>query len=183
MVASTPSGGWIGSSPVIRGLGFPIGTRGQMFYLNPDRPNAVAGRKRPRATLTPSLVTKGGEPHMVFGTPGGDMQDQVTLQFFLNYVEFGMNIQEALDAPTLFSTHFPSSFYPREAYPGHVTADSRIPAGVIAELERRGHVVDNSEAWTGGKPMGIRLHRERGVIAGGAAAKGNIGYALGLVVL
>ena len=179
MVASTPSGGWIGSSPVIRGLGFPIGTRGQMFYLNPDRPNALAGRKRPRATLTPSLVTKGGEPHMVFGTPGGDMQDQVTLQFFLNYVEFGMNIQEALDAPTLFSTHFPSSFYPREAYPGHVTADSRIPAGVIAELERRGHVVDSSEAWTGGKPMGIRLHRERGVIVGGAAAKGNIGYALG----
>ncbi len=72
MVAATPSGGWIGSSPVIKGLGFPIGTRGQMFYLNPNRPNCLAPRKRPRATLTPSLVTKGGEPYMVFGTPGGD---------------------------------------------------------------------------------------------------------------
>ena len=179
MVAATPSGGWIGTSPVISGLGFPIGTRGQMFYLNPDRPNALAGRKRPRATLTPSLVTRDGGPHMVFGTPGGDMQDQVTLQLFLNYVEFGMNIQEAVDAPTVFSTHFPSSFYPRGAYPGHVTADSRIPGDVIAGLERRGHVVDSSEAWTGGKPMGIRLHREKGVIAGGVAPKGNIGYALG----
>ena len=159
MVAATPSGGWIGTSPVVRGLGFPMGTRGQMFYLNSARPNALAGHKRPRATLTPTLVTRDGDPHMVFGTPGGDMQDQVTLQFFLNYIEFGMNIQQALDAPTVFSRHFPSSFYPRQAYPGHVTADSRIPSDVIAELERRGHTVDNAEAWTGGKPMAIRLDR------------------------
>ena len=178
MVAATPSGGWIGSSPVVRGLGFPIGTRGQMFYLNPARPNALEPRKRPRATLTPSLVTKDGEPYMVFGTPGGDMQDQVTLQLFLNYVEFGMNIQQALDAPTVFSTHFPSSFYPREAYRGHVSVDSRVPSDVIAELRRRGHVVDDDGPWIGGKPMGIRLHRERGVIAGGSSSKGNIGYAL-----
>ena len=179
MVAATPSGGWIGTSPVVKGLGFPMGTRGQMFYLNPERPNALAGHKRPRATLTPSLVTENGKPFMVFGTPGGDIQDQVTLQFFLNYVEHGMNIQEALDAPTVFSRHFPSSFYPREAYPGHLTAEARIPQGVVAELERRGHIVDRSEAWSGGKPMGIRLHRDKGVIAGGAAPKGNIGYALG----
>ena len=107
------------------------------------------------------------------------MQDQVTLQFFLNYVEFGMNIQEALDAPTVFSRHFPSSFYPREAYPGHVTADSRLPADVITGLERRGHIVDKAEEWSGGKPMGIRFDQENGVIAGGVAPKGNIGYALG----
>ena len=114
MVASTPSGGWIGTSPVIKGLGFPLGTRGQMFYLNPDRPNALAPGKRPRATLTPSLVTKDGDPFMVFGTPGGDAQDQWTLQFFLNYVNFGMNLQEALDAATVHSVHFPSSFYPEK---------------------------------------------------------------------
>ena len=179
MVAATPSGGWISTSPVIKGLGFPIGTRGQMFYLNAGRPNALAGRKRPRATLTPSLVTRDGEPYMVFGTPGGDTQDQIMLQFFLNYVEFGMNIQEALDAPTVFSRHFPSSFYPREAYPGHLTAEERIPAGVVSELERRGHIVDRVEAWTPGKPMAIRLDRERGVIAGGVAPKGNIGYGFG----
>lgn len=179
MVAATPSGGWIGTSPVIKGLGFPMGTRGQMFYLNPERPNALAGHKRPRATLTPSLVTKENEPYMVFGTPGGDSQDQVTLQFFLNYVEFGMNIQAALDAPTVFSRHFPSSFYPREAYPGHLTAEGRIPSDVVSELERRGHKVDRTEAWSGGKPMGIRLHKDKGIIAGGVAPKGNIGYAIG----
>lgn len=179
MVAATPSGGWIGTSPVIKGLGFPIGTRGQMFYLNPERPNALAPRKRPRATLTPSLVTKNGMPYMVFGTPGGDIQDQVTLQFFLNYVEFGMNIQEALDAPTVFSNHFPSSFYPRDAYPGYVIADGRISQNVITELQKRGHIINNSEKWIGGKPMGIRLHQDKGIIIGGASTKGNIGYAIG----
>ncbi|MBC7236523.1 MAG: gamma-glutamyltransferase family protein, partial [Chloroflexi bacterium] len=107
MVAATPSGGWLGSSPVIRGLGFPLGTRGQMLYLDPTRPNALQPHKRPRATLTPSLVLRRGEPFMVFGTPGGDCQDQWTLQFFLNYVDFGMDLQEALDAPTVHSVHFP----------------------------------------------------------------------------
>ena len=179
MVAATPSGGWIGTSPVIRGLGFPVGTRAQMFYLNPERPNALAGRKRPRATLTPSLVTRNGEPCMVFGTPGGDTQDQITLQLFLNYVEFGMNLQEAVDAPAVFSRHFPSSFYPREAYPGRLTAEARIPGEVVSEMERRGHVVDRAEAWTPGKPMAISIDRERGVISGAVAPKGNIGYALG----
>ena len=179
MVAATPSGGWIGTSPVIRGLGFPIGTRGQMFYLNPERPNALEPHKRPRATLTPSMVTRDGDPFMVFGTPGGDAQDQVTLQFFLNYVEFGMNVQEALDAPTVYSIHFPSSFYPREAYPGRMVAEGRIPSEIVSELQRRGHEVDLTPAWTHGKPMGIRYDKARGVIAGGVAPKGNIGYALG----
>jgi gamma-glutamyltranspeptidase/glutathione hydrolase len=179
MVAATPSGGWLGSSPVIDGLGFPLGTRGQMFYLNPGRPNALASRKRPRATLTPSLVTKDGEPLMAFGTPGGDCQDQWTLQFFLNYVDFGLNIQQALDAPTVHTDHFPSSFYPRTAYPGRMHAEGRIPSDVIAELERRGHEVVVDGDWVHGKVMGIRYDKERGVILGGVAAKGIIGYALG----
>ena len=179
MVASTPSGGWIGTSPVIRGLGFPMGTRGQMFYLNPDRPNALAPRKRPRATLTPSLVTRDGEPFMVFGTPGGDTQDQTTLQFFLNYVEHDMDIQEALDAPTVYSLHFPSSFYPRRAYPGLVVAESRIPRRAIRALERRGHEVEISGAWSNGKAMGIRYDKDTGVILGGTSPRGNIAYAIG----
>ncbi len=179
MVAATPSGGWLGDSPVIQGLGFPLGTRGQMFYLNPERPNALAPRKRPRATLTPSLVTKDGEPFMVFGTPGGDGQDQWTLQFFLNCCEFGMNIQEALDAPTLHSVHFPSSFYPRKAYPGRVEAEGRIPREVLAALERRGHEVDILDGWANGKAMGIRYDSERGVIQGGVSPRRLIGYALG----
>ena len=179
MVAATPSGGWTGTSPVIKGLGFPIGTRGQMFYLNPERPNALAPHKRPRATLTPTLVTKDGGPFMVFGTPGGDSQEQWTLQFFLNYTEFGMNIQEALDAPTVHSVHFPSSFYPRNAYPGRMVAESRIPSQVIAELERRGHEVVQADGWANGKVMGIRYDSDKGVIIGGASPKGNIGYAIG----
>ena len=179
MVAATPSGGWLGSSPVIKGLGFPLGTRAQMFYLNAQRPNALAPHKRPRATLTPSLVTCNGEPYMVFGTPGGDCQDQWTLQFFLNYVEFGMDLQEALDAPTVHSAHFPSSFYPRAAFPGRMAVEGRIPPEVIADLERRGHGVDVVGDWVQGKVQGIRYDRERGVILGGASAKNKLAYALG----
>jgi len=179
MVAATPSGGWLRSSPVIKGLGFPLGTRAQIFYLNAQRPNALAPRKRPRATLTPSLVTCDGKPYMVFGTPGGDCQDQWTLQFFLNYVEFGMDIQEALDAPTVHSAHFPSSFYPRAAFPGRMAAEGRIPPEAIADLERRGHRVDVVGDWVQGKVQGIRCDRGRGVILGGASAKNKLAYALG----
>ena len=179
MVAATPSGGWLGTSPVIRGLGFPLGTRGQMFYLNPARPNALAPRKRPRATLTPSLVTRNGEPFMVFGTPGGDAQDQWTLQFFLNCIHFGMSLQEALDAPTVHSVHFPSSFYPRSAYPGRVVVEGRISREVVAGLERRGHEVEVIDDWVNGKPMGIQYGGPDGVIAGAVSPKGIIGYALG----
>ena len=179
MVAATPSGGWLGTSPVIEGLGFPMGTRGQMFYLNPDRPNALGPRKRPRATLTPTLVTRHGVPHMVFGTPGGDSQDQWTLQFYLNCVDFNMTLAEALDAPTVHSTHFPSSFYPRDAYPGQVIAEQRIPRETIAELQDRGHEIRTVGPWEHGKVMGIRFDPERRLLEGAASAKGGIGYALG----
>jgi gamma-glutamyltranspeptidase/glutathione hydrolase len=178
-IATTVSGGWISSSPVIKGLGFPLGTRGQMFYLNPKRPNALAPRKRPRATLTPSLVTKGGEPYMVFGTKGGDCQDQWTLQFFLNTVDFGMDIQEALDAPTVHSEHFPGSFYPHKAHPARMVAENRIPQDVIAELGRRGHKVVVQGGWVNGRCMGIRYDKQRGIILGGVSPRGKTGYALG----
>jgi len=179
MVAATPSGGWLGSSPVVRGLGFPMGTRGQMFYLNPARPNALEPRKRPRATLTPSLVTREGEPWMVFGTPGGDTQDQVTLQLFLNVVDFGMDVQEALDAPLVYSAHFPSSFYPRAAFPGRLVAEGRIPRDVVAALERRGHEVKPAGDWDMGKAMGIRFDRGTGLISGGVSPRHQIGYGFG----
>jgi gamma-glutamyltranspeptidase/glutathione hydrolase len=177
MVAATPSGGWWGTSPVIEGLGFPLGTRGQMFYLNPNRPNALAPHKRPRATLTPTLVLKDGAPHMVFGTPGGDAQDQWTLQFFLNVVDFGMNWQEALDAPSVHSTHFPSSFYPRDAYPKTVEAESRIAPETINALRERGHIVHVGEAWAHGKCMGIRVN-DHGTLEAGVSPRGEIGHAI-----
>ena len=116
---------------------------------------------------------------MVFGTPGGDSQDQWTLQFFLNYVQFGMDLQQALDEPSVHSIHFPSSFYPRAAYPGKLMVESRVSGETIAELERRGHKVELSGGWSHGKTMAIRIDRDRGVIHGAASAKGGIGYALG----
>src|SRR5215208_5292004 len=99
MVSATPSGGWLQSSPVIPGLGFPLGTRAQMFWLTEGLPNSLAGGKRPRTTLTPSLALRDGEPYLAFGTPGGDQQDQWSLNFFLSHVHFGLNLQEAIDAP------------------------------------------------------------------------------------
>ncbi|RPI01220.1 MAG: gamma-glutamyltransferase family protein, partial [Zetaproteobacteria bacterium] len=179
MVAATPSGGWLADSPVIPGLGFPLGSRGQMFYLNAARPNALAPRKRPRATLTPSLVTRGGKPFMVFGTPGGDGQDQWTLQFFLNHLVFGMNLQEALDAPTVTCVHFPSSFYPRPAYPNRVEAEGRLDPAVLKGLEKRGHEIKAIDGWANGKVMGVRFDEAQGVIAGGVSPRRAIGYALG----
>ncbi|MBY0228833.1 MAG: gamma-glutamyltransferase family protein [Gemmataceae bacterium] len=153
LFAATCSGGWIPSSPVIPGLGFPMGTRGQMFDLDGHRPNAPAPRKRPRTTLTPSLALKKGEPWMAFGTPGGDQQDQWTLQFFLNVVDFGMGLQEAIDAPSFHSTHFPSSFYPRKAVPGGLVCEDRISEATRKELASRGHKVTAVGPWRNGIVM------------------------------
>jgi len=178
MVAATPSGGWIPSSPVIRGLGFPLGTRGQVFYLNHRRANALEPHKRPRATLTPSIVTRNGEPYMAFGTAGGDCQDQWTLQFFLNYVDFGMNLQEALDGIEFHTDHVPGSFYPRGAAPGSMQIDNRTPKDVIEELKRRGHKIGAVHDFAT-KVMGIRYDSERGVILGGARSTGNITCTMG----
>jgi gamma-glutamyltranspeptidase/glutathione hydrolase len=179
MIAATPSGSWIQSSPVIPSLGFPLGTRGQMFSLDPEHPNALAPGKRPRTTLTPSLVLREGRPWMVFGTPGGDQQDQWTLQFFLNVVEFGMSIQEALDAPTFHSQHFPSSFYPRAQFPGRLVAEGRIAPETLNDLRRRGHDVQVAGDWANGRVLAIRTDPDRGLIFGGASPRIETGYSIG----
>ena len=179
LFAATPSGGWIPSSPVIEGLGFPLGTRGQMFYLDPDHANALAPRKRPRTTLTPSLAMKDGKPYMAFGTPGGDSQDQWTLQFFLNVIDFGMNLQEAIDAPTFHTNHFPNSFYPHNAKPGSLTVEARIPESVRDALGERGHKVTVGGEWNHGKVLAITFDPESGLISAGASPRGQIAYAMG----
>jgi len=179
MLSATPSGGWIPTSPVIPGLGFPLGTRGQMFHLDPARAEKLAPGRRPSTTLTPSLVMKDGEPYMVFGTPGGDEQEQWTIQLFLNHVEFGMDLQEALDAPTVYTTHFPSSFHPHSAHPGEIHVEDRIPVEVRNGLAAKGHKVVVSSGWSHGRCLAIRYDRESGVIYGAASPRTKTPYAMG----
>jgi gamma-glutamyltranspeptidase/glutathione hydrolase len=179
MLAATPSGGWIASSPLVKGLGFPLGTRLQMFSLDPSHPNALQPGKRPRTTLTPSLVMKDGVPFMVFGTPGGDQQDQWSLQFFLNHVDFGMNIQEAVDAPNFHTAHFPSSFYPHGAEPGSLVLEGRIPESTRAALREKGHQVQLTGDWSNGRVLAIRFDAKSGLMSGAASPRLETGYAMG----
>jgi gamma-glutamyltranspeptidase/glutathione hydrolase len=151
MIAITPSGGWLQSSPVIPELGFCLGTRGQMFWLEEGKPASLAPGKRPRTTLSTSLALRDGEPYMVFGTPGGDQQDQWALHAFLRHVHFGMNLQEAIDAPAFHTEHAPSSFYPREARPGHLAVEARFPKATLDELARRGHEIELRDDWSLGR--------------------------------
>jgi gamma-glutamyltranspeptidase/glutathione hydrolase len=179
MISATPSGGWFRSSPVIEGLGFPLGTRMQMFYLDPAHANALMPGKRPRTTLTPSLALKDGEPFMVFGTPGGDQQDQWTLQFFINYVDFGMNVQEAVDAPNFHSSHFPASFYPHSAEPGAMAIENRVSEETIESLKAKGHNVQVVRGWSHGRVLGIRYDAGTGVMYGASSPRLETGYAMG----
>ena len=179
VVSATPSSGWIWASPVIEGLGFALGTRGQTFSLAEGHPNVVAPHKRPRTTLSPTLVTLHGKPFMAFGTPGGDQQDQWTLQFFLNVVEFGMDLQSAIDAPTFHNTHFPSSFYPRKAEPGMVHVEGRIPPTVRRELTRLGHRIVAEGDWVNGRVTAIRFNRPNGTIEAAASSRYQMAYAMG----
>lgn len=184
LVAATPSGAWIADSPVVEGLGFPLGTRIQVFYLDPDHPNALAPRKRPRTTLTPSLVLRQGQPFMAFGTMGLDQQDQWTLQFFLNVVEFGMSMQEAIEAPKFSSKHFPSSIYPHTAEPGLLRVEGRIAYEIQRALQAKGHQIALQPDWIEGYVVGVQVDTERGVIYGGADPRGELAtllpaYAIG----
>lgn len=177
--ACTPSGGWIPASPVVPSVGFPLGSRMQMFWLDPRHPNGLAPRKRPRTTLTPSLALRNGRPWLAFGTPGGDQQDQWTLQFFLNVVDFGMNLQEAIDAPAFDTSHFRSSFYPREAHTGRVTVEGRIAPDVRAALEARGHDIMVAGDWSSGRVTAVSIDYKRGILKGAASPRGMAAYAIG----
>jgi len=177
MIAATPSGGWLQSSPVIPALGFCLGTRAQMFVLDKDHPAALKPGKRPRSTLSPTLAFRDGEPYLAWGSPGGDQQDQWIPQFFLRHVHAGMNLQQAIDAPAWHTEHFPSSFWPRTSRPGVVVVESRVPRESVAELERRGHKVEVGEAWSEGRLVAAAREGVRRKAA--ANPRGMQGYAVG----
>jgi gamma-glutamyltranspeptidase/glutathione hydrolase len=177
MISATPSGGWLQSSPVVPGLGFALGTRGQMFALTPGFASTLAPGRRPRTTLSPSLALRDGQPYLAFGTPGGDQQDQWTLAVFLNHVVFGMNLQEAIDFPAFHTDHFPSSFYPRQSLPRSLAVESRTPGPVVSDLRRRGHEVDVRPPWSLGRVSAVA--RAGSFLYGAANPRGMQGYAVG----
>lgn len=174
MAAITASGGWIPSSPVIPELGFPLGSRMQTFYLDEGHPNALVPGKRPRTTLTPSLAIRADASRLAFGTPGGDQQDQWTLQFFLNVADFGMNLQEAIEAPKFSTAHFPSTFYPHGAHPGLLRTESRIDEQVCAELASRGHKIEIRPSWSEGYMLAVAIDPASGVLSGGCDPRGQL---------
>lgn len=177
MVASTPSGGWLQSSPVIPGLGFPLNSRAQMFWLEDGLPTSLAPGRRPRTTLTPSLAEKDGA-RLVFGTPGGDQQDQWQLIWFLRFVHFGLGMQEGMDAPLFHSMHFQGSFFPREVKPGEMMIEPGIGEATIADLRRRGHIVHVADPWSVGR-LTAAMREADGTLRAAATPRLMQAYAVG----
>ncbi len=181
MVSAMPSGGWMQGSPAIPELGFCLGTRAQMFWLEPGSPSSLAPGKRPRTTLTPGLALRDGRPWLAFGSPGGDGQDQWALQLFLRYVHHGMDLQEAIDAPAFQSSHWPDSFYPRLADPGGLAVEGRFAPDCVAELRRRGHRVEVTGPWELGRLAAVAVGREDDApfLRAAASPRTGMGYAAG----
>ena len=180
MVSATPSGGWLQSSPIIPELGFALGTRLQMFSLYPNHPNSLGPHKRPRTTLTPSMVFKNGRPYLAFGTPGGDQQEQWSLLLLVNHIDQGMTLQRAIDAPAFHTDHLVSSFWPREIALGSLALESRYPTATIGELRRRGHLIRLGDPWSEGRlsacsqePSGTST-----IVRAAANPRGMQGYAV-----
>ncbi|MFB8348249.1 gamma-glutamyltransferase family protein [Streptomyces niveus] len=184
MIAATPSGGWLQSNPVVPELGFPLGTRLQMAWLEHGLPNSLTPGRRPRTTLTPSVALRGGVPVLAFGTPGGDQQDQWQLHFFLAValrpqVRGGLDLQGAIDAPNWHNDSFPSSFYPRGMRPGSVTVEPAMDTAVVEGLRGRGHDVTVGEPWSEGRLCAVARDPRTGVLLAAANPRGMQGYAVG----
>ena len=181
MVSATPSGGWLQSSPAIPELGFCLGTRLQIAWLDDKSASSLAPGKRPRSTLSPTLALKDGEPALAFGTPGGDGQDQWSTQFLLHHLHHAMNLQEAIDCPEFNNAHAPSSFYPRAADPGALVLEGRFPEKTLRALAERGHRVHFGETWSGGRLTACAREEtpEGTILKAGATPRGMQTYAVG----
>ena len=129
-------------TPVIPGIGMVMSSRGQQSRLAAGHPSQVAPGKRPRLTPSPALALRDGKPFMCFGTPGGDVQAPAMMQVFLNVTQFGMALQQAIEAPRFSSVNFPNSFPPHEYFPGRMCIEENMAAGVIEEMRALGHEVE-----------------------------------------
>ena len=179
IISATPSGGWLQSSPTIPELGFCLGSRLQMCWLDEGLPASLAPGRRPRTTLSPTLVLRDGRPVLACGTPGGDQQDQWQLPFLLHHLVRGLDLQEAIEAPSFHTTSVPSSFYPREMNPGELVAEDRLGAAVLAALEARGHRLVRAGDWTLGRLSAVGRDPGTGLLSAAATARGAQGYAVG----
>jgi gamma-glutamyltranspeptidase/glutathione hydrolase len=179
MISATPSGGWLQSSPTIEALGWCLGTRAQMTWLEPGLASTLRPGTRPRSTLSPSFALRDGRPYLAFGTPGGDQQDQWSLRFFLAHAHFGLDLQAAIDAPSFHSTHFPSSFWPRTAEPGGLVVEDRLGAATIEELRRRGHDITVTDGWRLGRVSAAGIEPRTGFLRAAADPRSSQGYAIG----
>ncbi|MCY0385824.1 gamma-glutamyltransferase family protein [Robbsia sp. Bb-Pol-6] len=177
MVSATPSGGWLQASPAVPGLGFNVTTRAQMFWMTPGLPSSLGPGRRPRTTLSPTLVTRDGAPYAAFGSPGGDQQDQWSLQLFLKHAHFGMNLQAAVDSPTFQTSHFPASFYPRDMQLGRMSAEARFPETTLAALRARGHDLTVAAPWSLGRVCAVSVRQ--GLLRGAATPRMMQAYAVG----
>ena len=175
----TPSDGGL-DSPMVPGYGITLGTRLIQLRLDPAHPAALVPGKRPRLTPNPGLVMKDGKPFMPIGTPGGDQQAQAMVQVFLNVAEFGMNVQEAIEAPRFGSYNFPDSFAPHPYYPGRLSVEARLDAAVGEALKAKGHRVHQWEDWTAlaGAVCAIVVDPHTPVVTGGADPRREA-YAMG----
>jgi gamma-glutamyltranspeptidase/glutathione hydrolase len=179
IISATPSGGWLQSSPTVPELGFCLGSRMQMFWLDEGLPSSLAPGRRPRTTLSPTLVLRDGVPRYAVGTPGGDQQDQWQLVFLLRLLAGGHELQQAIDAPMFHTTSLPSSFYPREMTPGELVVEDRLGDDVIRALAGRGHHITRAGPWTLGRLCAVSRDPETGLLGAGANPRGNQGYACG----
>ena len=177
MISATPSGGWLHSSPVIPSLGWPLGTRAQMFWLEEGLPSSLRPRTRPRTTLSPGLALRDGKPYLAYGTPGGDQQEQWALHAFLRHVDLGLNLQEAIDAPEFHTDHLISSFYPRGFARRSLSVESRFGDDVVEGLRRRGHEVEVTGPWSLGRVTAVAREPD-GLLKAGANPRGMQGYAI-----
>lgn len=180
MVSATPSGGWLQSSPIVPGLGFALGTRMQMFWLEPGLPSSLAPRVRPRTTLTPSMAYRDGRPYLAFGTPGGDQQEQWSLLLWLAHIVHGRPLQHAIETPAFHSNHMVASFWPREVNLGSLTVEGRFPEATIEGLRQRGHDVTVGGPWSEGRLSACAYDRtpQGPVLRAGANPRGMQGYAI-----